>query len=1076
MKKIVTLICIAALSLPTYGQKNKKKEAEPEKTSLEKTSLSALKFRNIGPATTSGRIADIAVNPNNFNEYYLAIASGGVFKTTNNGTTYQPIFDNYGSYSIGCITIDPNNENTLWVGTGENNNQRSVAYGDGVYKSVDGGQSFTNMGLKTSEHIGMIKIDPRNSNVVYVAAYGPLWSKGGERGLYKTEDGGKTWNNILEISENTGINEVHLDPRNPDVIYATAHQRRRHVWTYISGGPESAVYKSTDGGKTFEKLSSGLPGGDVGRISLAISPVNPDVVYALIEESGFYKSTNRGLNWSKQSNHSTSGNYYVEIYASPHDLNTIFSMDTYGQVSYDGGKSFERIPERYKHVDNHCMWINPENPDNMIWGCDGGLYQTWDNMNSWNWSANLPTIQFYRVAVDNAEPFYNVYGGTQDNNSLGGPSQTIYRRGIVNEDWVVTNGGDGFESQIDPTEPNIVYAQAQYGWLVRFDRKSGERVPIQPQPGPGEDPHVWNWDAPLLISPHDNKTLYFAANKVFKSTDRGNNWTVISDDLSQKIDRNTLPVMDKVWSMDAIAYHKSTTIYGNIVSLYESPKTKGLLYAGTDDGLIHVSSNDGGEWKTYKSFTGIPDRTYVQDLKPSLHDENVVYAVFNNHKNGDFKPYVLKSSNKGGSWSNIAGNLPERGSIYALAEDHVNPDLLFVGTEFGVYFTLDGGKNWKQLAGGLPTIAVRDLDIQRRENDLVLGTFGRGFYILDDYSPLRSLTNENLESDAYIFPIKDGLLFNRSSVGGIDYKGTQYYTADNPDIGATFTYYIKETPKSLKQQRKAKEKDQSPIEYPSAEEIRAEDAEESNYLIFSISNALGEEIRRISTSYSSGLQRFTWDGRYGSNMELNTRNAPKTNADNAFFAPEGNYTVSIYQSVNGEISPLVGPQNFKIKHLNNNTLPNNKKEEQLAFQKEIDAVGREYSAVDEYYKETNTLVEHLKAAARNTAGTSYEHLSLLRKLEVRLEEVNIVLNGDGSLKKREQAVLPGLGDRLGLTAWASWYTTAEPTGTQKQDLEMVKAALPDVRTELQDIMAKAQTIKAQLYEEGAPYLRGDLPE
>ncbi len=1075
MKKLLTLACIAALAISAHAQKKAKKETEPEKTKFEQTSLDALKFRSIGPATTSGRVADIAVNPNNPAEYYLAIACGGVFKTTNNGTTYEPIFDGYGSYSIGCVTIDPNNTNVVWVGSGENNNQRSVAYGDGVYKSEDGGKSFTNLGLKTSEHIGMIKVDPRNSNVVYVAAVGPLWSKGGERGLYKTEDGGKTWKNILTISENTGVNEVHLDPRNPDVIYATAHQRRRHVWTYISGGPESDVYKSTDGGKTFNKVSSGLPGGDKGRIAMAISPVNPNVIYCMIEGHGFYKSVDNGASWNKAGNHATGGNYYMELFAHPTDVNTVYSMDTYGQVSYDGGKTFKSINENEKHVDNHCVWIDPKNTNHMIWGCDGGVYETWDNMSNWNWKANLPTIQFYRVATDNATPFYNVYGGTQDNNSLGGPSRTINTRGIINEDWVVTNGGDGFESQIDPQDPNIVYAQAQYGFLVRFDRVSGERVPIQPQPGPGEAPYIWNWDAPLLISPHDNKTLYFAANKVFKSTDRGNNWTSISEDLTRKIDRTTLPVMDKVWSIDAIAYNQSTSIYGNIVSFSESAKKKGLLFAGTDDGLIQISDNDGGSWTASASFPGIPDKTYIQDLEPSLHDENVVYAVFNNHKNGDFKPYILKSSNKGGSWTSIVGNLPERGSVYSIAEDHINPNLLFAGTEFGVFFTIDGGKNWKQLSGGLPTIAVYDIDIQRRENDLVLATFGRGFYILDDYSPLRSITEEVLNKDAFIFPIKDGLLFIPAFIGGEDYKGSQYYGADNPEIGATFTYYIKESPKSIKAQRQEKEKKASVITYPTPDEIRAEDDEESAYLIFAISDASGKEIRRISKGFGSGVQRFTWDGRVGSNSDLSVNNAPTTNANAAFFAPPGNYSVSIFKSVNGLVEPLVGPQTFKITHLNNNPLAAEDKAALVIFQKEIDEVGRNLSAVDEYYKETSTLVDHLKAAARNTPGASIQSLNTLRALEIRLAKVDIALHGDASIAKRDQAVLPSLQDRLGLAAYSSWYNTTEPTGTQKQDLQMVKDALPALTTELVAIMNEAQTIKQTLYNEGTPYLRGDLP-
>ncbi|MBT6514580.1 MAG: glycosyl hydrolase, partial [Crocinitomicaceae bacterium] len=513
----------------SFSQKNNKVTSNTS-GKLNSATFSGMKFRNIGPAFTSGRVADIAVNSKNPFEYYIAVASGGVWKTNNSGNTYVPIFDNENSYSIGCIALSPSNENIIWIGTGENNNQRSVAYGDGVYKSEDGGKTFKNMGLKKSEHIGKIIIHPKNDKIVYVAAYGPLWSAGGERGVYKTIDGGNTWTKVLSISENTGISDLIMDPRNPEIVYAAAHQRRRHVWTYIDGGLESAIHKSDDGGTTWKKLSNGLPSGQIGRIGLAISPVDPDYVYAIIKASGttggFYRSKDRGASWAKMSNYQTSGNYYQEIVCDPHDKHKIFSMNTWLHHSEDGGKTFKKTGEKHKHVDNHCMWIDPSNTDHWIVGCDGGLYETWDHAKNWHFKPNLPITQFYRVAVDNALPFYNIYGGTQDNNSMGGPSRTLNNAGIINSDWYITNGGDGFESQIDPTNPNIVYAQAQYGWLVRYDKKSGEKIGIQPMPKKGEAPYRWNWDAPLLISPHNHKRLYFCANKVFRSDDRGNTWSV----------------------------------------------------------------------------------------------------------------------------------------------------------------------------------------------------------------------------------------------------------------------------------------------------------------------------------------------------------------------------------------------------------------------------------------------------------------------------------------------------------------------------------------------------------------------
>ena len=766
----------------------------------------------------------------------------------------------------------PSNSNIIWVGTGENNNQRSVAYGDGVYKSEDGGKSFKNIGLKNSEHIGKIVIHPFNSDVVYVAAYGPLWSKGGERGVYKTTNGGSTWNKVLEISENTGISDIVMDPRDPNVLFAAAHQRRRHVWTYIDGGPESAVYKSKDGGATWDKLSNGLPGGDLGRIGLAISPANPDYVYAIIKASGkaggFFRSTDRGASWKKMSDYQTSGNYYQEIVCDPLDKDKIFSMNTWLHHTENGGKSFMKTGEKHKHVDNHCIWIDPANTNHWIVGCDGGIYETWDHAANWQFKSNLPLTQFYRVAVDNATPFYNIYGGTQDNNSMGGPSRSLNNAGIVNADWYITNGGDGFESQIDPVDPNIVYAQAQYGWLVRYDKKSGEKIGIQPMPAKDEAPYRWNWDAPLLISPHNSKRLFFCANKVFRSEDRGNTWTAISEDLSRQIDRNKLKVMGRVWGMDAVMKNKSTSIYGNIVAFDESPLKENLLYAGTDDGLIHSTLDGGQNWTKIDGIEGVPDKTYVNAIVASKHNENTVYAAFNNHKNGDFTPYLYTSNDNGKTWTSIAANLPKRGSVYSIAEDHENENLLFAGTEFGVFFTVDKGKEWTQLKSGIPTIAARDLAIQERENDLVVASFGRGFYVLDNYAPLREITPELLKKKSHIFKIKDGLMFvpsNPLGLRGKSAQGESYYTAPNPEFGVTFTYYVKDKLKSLKEIRQAKEKELAKagkdVFYPTMEEILAEDNEEKPYLLFIIKNEKGESVRKIKTGPKSGINRISWNFR-----------------------------------------------------------------------------------------------------------------------------------------------------------------------------------------------------------------------
>ena len=639
--KITLFVFLSIVSL-SFAQKEKKDGA---KDSLNSSTFSGLKLRNIGPAFNSGRIADFAVNPNDHSEYYVATASSGIWKTNNSGTTFKPIFDKYGAYSIGCITIDPNNPYVVWTGTGENNHQRALGYGDGVYKSTDAGKTWKNMGLKDSRQIGGIVVDPRNSNIVFVAAEGSAWGPGGDRGLYKTIDGGKTWKKVLNISNNTGVNNIVFDPRNPDVMYATSEQRRRHVFTKIGGGPESKVYKSTDGGETWDKIMTGLPNVDLGGMGIAVSPANPDVIYLIVEaaeaKGGFFRSTNRGASWEKMSDHTSSGQYFNEIYCDPKNVDKVYSTETVSQVTLDGGKTWKPVGNNARHVDDHAMWIDPDFTDHFLIGGDGGVYETFDGGKNYLFKDNLPITQFYRVVTDNTKPFYYVYGGTQDNNSMGGPSATLSRDGIVNSDWFVTNGGDGFWSAVDPENPDIVYAEAQYGNMVRYDRASGEAVDIRPEPVKDELTFKWNWDTPLFVSPHNHKRLYTAANKVFRSDDRGDSWKEISGDLTTGTDRNSWKVMGKYWSIDAVAKDKSTSLWGTIVSLVESPVKENLLYAGTDDGLIQVSE-DAKTWRKISEFPGVPQYTYVSDIEPSKFDENIVFASFDNTKRDDFTPYLLK--------------------------------------------------------------------------------------------------------------------------------------------------------------------------------------------------------------------------------------------------------------------------------------------------------------------------------------------------------------------------------------------------------------------------------------------------
>lgn len=1069
-------------------KKNKENKEEEAKDTLADVSMSSFKFRGVGPALTSGRIADLAVNPDDISEFYVGAAAGGVWKTTNSGLTFKPVFEKMGSYSIGCITLDPDNSNVVWVGTGENNNQRSVSYGDGVYKSVDGGKSWKNMGLKKSEHIGMIIVDPRCSETVYVAAYGPVWSSGGDRGLYKTTDGGETWEKVLEISEHTGINEVHFDPRNPDILYATAHQRRRRQWTYIGGGPESGIYKSTDAGKTWKKINKGLPGGDKGRIGMDISPANPELIYACVEGKGggFYLSTNRGESWEKRSSTTTSGNYYQEVVADPIDPDKVFIMNTYTLVSYDGGLTFSNRGEASKHIDNHCLWINPDNPKHHREGTDGGLYETYDNGKTWRFFTNLPITQFYKVSVDNDYPFYNIMGGTQDNYSMVGPSQNLSAHGIVTSDWFVTVTGDGFESVADHKDPNILYAQSQHGNLARFDKRSGELRRIQPTELLNEQSYNWNWDSPVLVSLHDHKTLYFAANKIFKSTDRGDSWTVISGDLDQNIDRNLLPIMGKVWPMEAVAKNGSTSRYGAIVALDESRLQAGLLYAGTDDGQISITEDDGQNWRQVNSFTGVPENTYVYDLIADKHDVNLVYAVFNNHKSGDFTPYVYKSVDKGHNWVSISSDLPE-GAVYALEQDHISPDILFAGTEYGVFVTLNGGESWKRLKSGLPTINVRDLAIQERENDLVLGTFGRGFFVLDDYSALRELNPELPEKDGHIFAVKEALMFKRwKPLGGLGsrqkgFQGEDYFSAPNPDYGVVIKYWVKEDVTSLKSVRqkaeKKKFKEGEIYGYPTLEQWKAEKAELPSYLIFTITDENGEFVRELRTSLSKGLSKIKWDMEYPSSFSVSAGDASvsKSISSSGIEVVPGTYKVTMSKNVKGVITELAGPIDIKIKALHNQTLAINDRNELIAFKKKAVELNGVIGNVSSTLRELQKKIDPWKAATKVIRGQeAIDLLADVVDLEKKLKEVNIMMSGDPDLRSLDMDADVGIRSRSRRAIFGVLGNISDIPGSAKQQYEFASKLLTPIYSKTKALVKEFDAMDKKMGDVGAPLTPGRL--
>jgi photosystem II stability/assembly factor-like uncharacterized protein len=1099
---IAFLLCVPLLSIAAQKQSKKSKKEEAKTTEaaeakkpadkMSTATFAGLALRPIGPALISGRVVAIAVDPNDRAHYYVGAASGGVWETENDGGTWTPVFDHEGSYSIGAIAIDPENPSVIWVGTGEGNSQRSVAYGDGVYRSDDGGASWKNMGLKDSQHIGKIVIDPKDSNTVYVAAQGPLWNSGGDRGLYKTTDGGKTWTDALSISKYTGVADVAMDPTDPDVLYASAWQRERKFWTLIDGGPESAIYKSTDAGKTWTKLTKGLPTADMGRIGLAISPADRNVIYAEIEaadgKGGIFRSMDRGATWERRSPFNAQGMYYGVLEPDPKNVDRLYVMNVILMVSDDGGKTVHPIGLQNEHSDNHVMWIDPNDTDYMLVGCDGGVYETYDRGENWIWKANLPLAQFYDVSVDNAEPFYFAYGGTQDNFSLGGPSRTASANGITNADWFITAGGDGFHSQADPEDPNTVYAESQYGVLVRYDRATGEQKGIQPQQAPGQPPLRWWWDSPILISPHSHTRLYFGSQFLYRSDDRGDSWRVISPDLSRQIDRNELPVMGKIWGPEAVAKDQSTSFYGEIVAIAESPIQEGLLYAGTDDGLIQVSPDGGKTWKKHDTFPGVPDRSFVARIIASSHDVNTVYAAFDNHKNGDFHPYLLKSTDAGGTWTSIASNLPERGSVLAFAEDPVDAKLLFAGTEFGLYFSIDGGEKWVQLTGNFPVISVHDLTIQKRENDLVVASFGRGFYVLDDITPLRNLKAEDLEKDSILFPVKKAPLYIESmrlGLPGKGFQGASFFTAPNPPFGATFTYYLKDKLLTKKEQREKAEKEAEKAgkipPYPTDAEFRAEAEEKPPALFFTVSDSSGKAIRQIRAMNAPGIHRTTWDLRYAATTVPLRAPTPEEEVffggrDRGPLVMPGTYSVTLSQEVDGVIKQIAGPQSFEVYPLGAKAMSPEDQAALAQFQLEVAHLNGAVTGALEAANEINTRLGIITRALEQTPGAYANLIAQADAIQSKNSEILRVLRGDRVLGEHGEPTPESIAERVGTIMENERMSSSLPSGTDRQSYEIASQQFAQTLAQLRSLIeVDLANLQKAMQAAGAPWTPGTIP-
>ena len=1009
--------------------------------------------RNIGPAKVSGRITKVIKDYSNTSTWYVTTASGNVWKTVNSGTTWKPIFEHYGSYSIGTITMDPVNPNVLWLGTGENNSQRSVGFGDGIYKSIDAGNTWTHMGLKTSEHIAKIIIDPKDSDNIYVASQGPLWRSGGQRGLYNTKDGGKTWQRILHVTDDTGISDVVMDHNDNDIMYASTYQRRRHFGILVAGGPQGGIFKSLDRGKTWKKLENGLPGGDLGRIGLAISPQKSNVVYALItakeKTKGFYRSDDYGETWKKMSDYQVvDSQYYVEIFPDPHQFDKVYSVDMRSYVTVDGGKTFERIPENKKHVDSHDVLFDPNDPDYIMISCDGGIYESFDRMKTWRFIDNLPIIQLYRVGIDNQKPFYNVYGGTQDNDSFGGPSRTKNRSGIRNSDWFVTTGGDGFQVRVDPTNPNILYTMSQYAGIMRYDKSNGEKIGIQPQPEKGEAALRWNWDAPLIISPHKSDRLYFAANFLFQSDDKGDSWVKISPDLTRNEDRNKMKVMGKVWSVDAIFKNVFTSPLGTIVALDESKLQQGLLVVGTDDGLVRISRDNGKTWDKYQNFPGVPQKAYVTDIVTSKHDVNTIYVSFNYHKYGDFKPYVVMTKDGGRTWKSISSNIPENNFVWTLVEDHINPNILFVGTEFGMYFSIDAGSSWRKFKK-VPTIPIRDLEIHEGEDDLVAASFGRGFYIVDDYSPIREYSRQIEGKPTHLFSVKSTYQYIVAAPEKTA-TGHNFFTSPNPPYGVKLSYYLGNSVLSKFEERQNEESKKfnrgETIDYPSAEKLEDEAKEKSPKIYLTISDSEGKVVRRISTNKNRGYHEKYWDLR-----TYSQRNIDDENNYSGPLVPPGKYSVHIEKFENDKLKKLTDAYSFDIIQIGSKSSQEDR-EKLYDFQLNFDEL---VTLVNELVNELDQAIEEIDGEINKSLNSSSDsNLESLNRKKGDLMDLKMILTGTRSLNYADvfSGSPPSVQRRLGNMSWELYNTTSKPTKTHEMTYKISKEKYDEVLRSFREIM------------------------
>jgi photosystem II stability/assembly factor-like uncharacterized protein len=807
-------------------------------TPLDPTLVSALRWRSIGPAATGGRVDDFAVArvPGAPDAIYVATASGGIFKSTNQGTSWTPVFDGVDAMmSVGDVAVAPSNASIVWAGTGEANNRQSSSWGDGVYKSTDAGKTWTSVGLNDTRHIARILVHPTNADIVYVAAQGHLWGSNAERGVFKTVDGGKTWTRALFVDDNTGATDLVMDPQNPDVLYAATYQRQRKTWGFNGGGPGSGIYRTDDAGATWRKLTNGLPHGDKGRIGLDIFRGDGRIVYAVVEaagrENGIYRTVNRGETWEQISNLNPRPMYYSQIRLDPKDRNRVYILGSNRgfYVSDDGGKDFRDVFSTV-HSEDHALWIDPDDPNHLIAGGDGGVSISWDRGQTWQFRDNLPIGQFYEISADMGDP-YTVCGGLQDNGLWCVPSATRLRTGISNRDAFNIGSGDGFYARIDPADPQTVVVESQEGRATRVNLATFERqaiAPLPPERLPAGVRERWNWNTPIVMSSFDPKVLYMGSNMLFRSPDRGVTWKAISPDLTANVNRDTLTLMGAPVPEGALSRHDGTTSFSTLTTIAESPLDAKVLYTGSDDGQIQLTRDGGRTWTSVSARVGgAPAGAIVSSLLASRHAVGRVYATFDAHGADDYAAYVFVSDDYGQTWRAIARGLPQT-SVHKLREHPRNPRLLFVGHERGVSVSIDGGQTWSSLNLNMPPVPVDDLLVHPRDNDLIVGTHGRSLWVLDNIGALEALTPEAVATDAALLvtPARARILtvYNPQA-----WYGAGQFFAPNPETGATIDFYLRDSAQTA---------------------------------TLAIADASGAPVRTLKVPARRGVNRAVWDLRF----------------------------------------------------------------------------------------------------------------------------------------------------------------------------------------------------------------------